>query len=427
MRLRVSSCFLLGFVMAAASAFPSWAADRCAGIASIDAAQLARSIHQIEVTLQAAQTAADTAGPTESEVILQRKLLGEMEQQQCLAEAQENRKKGLFSGGNALKIPVFYVTDRVHASSDAGALFGATRNEKGLAYGRVETSIAEIGAMRTSFIPGTKRMNAKSIRASGQIGNNEPLTQEALFRSVSELRSKLPPNAPLRVLLFVHGYNVTFDEAAIAAAKLASSMQVPLVPVFFSWPSQGHATGYWHDEDTIPGSTLQFISFFTNLLSGPEDEIVVVCHSMGSRIVTRTFGELSRRGVSTEKLKKVAFAAADIGVDEFSQEWPSLEKLSQAQWTLYASSGDYALRLSKVVHAYKRIGESDQGFSFFSGMDTIDASNTTTFFKTLGHSYVTGSPVVGADIGDWVSQDLPPSSRGLEREIQSRDVYWRFP
>ena len=71
-----------------------------------------------------------------------------------------------------------------------------------------------------------------------------------------------------------------------------------------------------------------------------------------------------------------------------------MEKLSQAQWTLYASSGDYALRLSKVVHAYKRIGESDQGFSFFSGMDTIDASSTTTFFKTLGHSYVTGSPVV---------------------------------
>ena len=103
---------------------------------------------------------------------------------------------------------------------------------------------------------------------------------------------------------------MTFDEAAIAAAKLASSMQVPLVPVVFSWPSQGHAAGYWHDEDTIPGSTLQFMAFFTNLLSGPEDEIVVVCHSMGSRIVTRTLGELSRRGVSTEKLRKIAFCGS---------------------------------------------------------------------------------------------------------------------
>ena len=87
MRGRVSRRFLLSCATVAACAFPSWAADRCAGVAYIDAAQLDRSVHQTEVALQEARTAMNTAGPTESEVILQRKLLGEMEQQQCLAEA----------------------------------------------------------------------------------------------------------------------------------------------------------------------------------------------------------------------------------------------------------------------------------------------------------------------------------------------------
>ena len=45
----------------------------------------------------------------------------------------------------------------------------------------------------------------------------------------------------------------------------------------------------------------------------------------------------------------------------------------------------------------------------------------------LGHSYIVHSAVVGADLGNWISQDLPPSARHLLRVTEDKDVYWKFP
>jgi esterase/lipase superfamily enzyme len=40
-------------------------------------------------------------------------------------------------------------------------------------------------------------------------------------------------------LVFLHGYNSSFDEAAIRAAQIGFDLKVPGVTAFFSWPSRG--------------------------------------------------------------------------------------------------------------------------------------------------------------------------------------------
>jgi esterase/lipase superfamily enzyme len=40
-------------------------------------------------------------------------------------------------------------------------------------------------------------------------------------------------------LVFLHGFNVTFADAAIRAAQIGCDLKVPGATAFFSWPSRG--------------------------------------------------------------------------------------------------------------------------------------------------------------------------------------------
>jgi hypothetical protein len=57
----------------------------------------------------------------------------------------------------------------------------------------------------------------------------------------------------------------------------------------------------------------------------------------------------------------------------------------------------------------------------------VPLASTTSILKTLGHSYIVSSPALAAGIGDWVTQDLPPAVRGLQRMTRGAAVYWKMP
>ena len=52
------------------------------------------------------------------------------------------------------------------------------------------------------------------------------------------------------LLVFVHGYNMSFAETAMRTAQLAYDLNFPGIPFFFSWPSAGQLTGYLRDAET---------------------------------------------------------------------------------------------------------------------------------------------------------------------------------
>ena len=351
---------------------------------------------------------------------LQEQLLSASEDLECKQANGVFSPKGVLSKSTFVQVPLLYVTNPRMAVGTY-----TSEASSALAFGSVKVVINEIGGIRTSFISGTKRVAAPTSMGRAQVQSPQPLNEKAFRDRFTAPGQGVRP--AMRVLLFVHGFNVQFYEAALSLARLATSMQASLVPMFYSWPSEGKVTGYWRDEDTASAAVIRFTPFLEQLLSGPADEVVIVCHSMGSRIVTRSLGELARRQAKLPALKKVVFAAADINVEEFDAQWPSLRRLSATQWAFYESSGDLALRLSKVVHSFRRVGESDGGVYVADGSDTIDASSTTSVLKALGHSYIVGSPALAADIGDWVTQDMPPAVRGLQRMTQGASVYWKMP
>jgi len=102
------------------------------------------------------------------------------------------------------------------------------------------------------------------------------------------LRQELgQPDVSQDLFVFVHGFNVTFDDAAYRTAQIAYDLGFKGVPVFFSWPSQGSVHEYTYDEANVEWSSRHLRDFLRQLAdkSGAK-RIHLVAHSMGNRALT---------------------------------------------------------------------------------------------------------------------------------------------
>ncbi len=91
--------------------------------------------------------------------------------------------------------------------------------------------------------------------------------------------------------------------------------------------------------------------------------------------------------------------------------------------TLYASSRDRALLISRYFHNYQRLGETEPELIVAKGMDTIDASLVDT--SLLGHSYVGDVQSIVSDLHDLVIHGKRPMARlGLETLPRGGLTYW---
>ena len=103
--------------------------------------------------------------------------------------------------------------------------------------------------------------------------------------------------------------------------------------------------------------------------------------------------------------------------------------------TLYQSSADSALSLSKLVFRRQRAGEAligematEQASRFLSShprLRVIDVSNAEGAVSGSGHGYLRESPWVSSDVVLSLRYDLAPEERGLTRAPGS--PIWAFP
>lgn len=316
---------------------------------------------------------------------------------------------------------MYYVTDR--AGTDDGN-FGGNLRDQGLAYGRAVTTLTAGYGIRVDLIAGARNLPQGSGISPPTLHSLGGM-QDLLGAIGSDTTG--PQGRRKRVLLFVHGYNVTFDDAVTAAARLSSEIQFPVIPVAYSWPSDGTYIGYWHDEENVRDSYPRFMSFLQELVAKAPAEVVIVCHSMGAREVTPALAELERNGVQLQGLRKVIFAAPDIWSKEFLDAWPYLQKLKGVEFGFYLSFHDIALRLSHIVHRLPRLGDATPTVTAPVGGITIDASAVDSVFQAAGDSYILNSPKIGADVGAWVDNSVSPTDRGLLQVHRAGQMYYMFP
>lgn len=240
-----------------------------------------------------------------------------------------------------------------------------------------------------------------------------------------------------QALIFVHGFNVTFDDALFRAAQIAYDLEFDGVPFVFSWPSVGGLSGYVLDRNRARNAQ-DYLRQFIELIekeSGAK-EIHLVAHSMGADPL---LGALRDLAIATPpgtrpgkpRFNEVILAAPDVTRDNFEQIAERIVGLRKGM-TLYASSNDRALQVSGILTLgeFPAGGVPSSGPLVMKGLDTIDVSQANTDFFNLNHSTFADRAQLLADIRGLIEKGIRPPNVRLSAyqlvTMPSGATYWRF-
>jgi esterase/lipase superfamily enzyme len=341
-------------------------------------------------------------------------------EEEAIRSQEFEKSKGAFEQPNYLQVPVLFVTDRGKSSNGA---FTDVRRQSGLEFGRALTTVKTENGVRSDYIADAQRLPQNTTLKSPVVSSISDIS--AFLKEISNRKADRL-GKPRRVILFVHGYNVSFDDAMRSAAILSTEVQFSNIPIAYSWPSAGTFGGYWHDEAEVGASDVRFTEFLKTLLSQSPVEVVIVCHSMGARLVAAALYKLGDKGTAVPTLHHVVFAASDLYTSDLAEHWPAIH-VKDVGFSFYCSNHDLALRLSHIVHRDPRVGDVSPSVYAPLGAYTIDASSVDSMWRAFGHSYIINSFTVGADIGQWIDTNASPLARGLTKSTNPGTEYYLFP
>jgi esterase/lipase superfamily enzyme len=317
-------------------------------------------------------------------------------------------------------VRIFYATDR--ARQIDGSYAGVRNADEKLSFGTCDVTIPRDHRMAALESPRWWRFefrkNPKKHIVLQQV-NELPASN---FFSI--LQACVKADSDRSVFVFIHGFWVSFEDAGRRTAQLSYDLGFKGAPVLYSWPSAGRPTGYLTDEATIEWTKPHLLNFLRQLasLSGAS-RIHIIAHSMGNRALVKILDSTSS-AIGQPLFNQIVLTAPDIDSGEFlqlaSRIRPTAERI-----TLYASSKDKAISLSKKMHTYPRAGESGDNILVVTGLDTVDASSVDT--SLTGHFYYAEERTVLSDLYYLLKDGAPPSNRhGLDRRVCSNGEYWAF-
>jgi len=323
---------------------------------------------------------------------------------------------------NATLVRVFYATDRMQIPTlIRGPKYDKHRSPFGkLHFGECEVSIPKTHKTGKLESPSLLRFEFRPDPEKHIVlARTTSLAQEKFFESVS---SAVQRSETREAFVFIHGYNVSFEDAARRTGQMAFDLNFIGAPIFYSWPSNGRTAAYIKDETNITWTAPHFEQFLSLLAQYSEaNRIHIIAHSMGNRAVCESLKNLSLNPQNGIHFSHLILAAPDIDAETFAELAGALRQLTE-RITLYESSRDKALLASKKIHGYNRAGEP---LLIIPGLDTIDASLIDTDF--LGHSYFSDTWPLLSDIHAILFEDEEPSRRfGLQQMDNSAGKYYAF-
>jgi esterase/lipase superfamily enzyme len=332
-------------------------------------------------------------------------------------------------------VPVFYGTNRVRVGTARYGSFtaGIGPVRYGVAYVTIPPGHEAGEIERPAWI--CQRLGfGEDAERHVTIRRVDALGDAAFFQAagaeMARIASKL--SKPRTALLFVHGFNVRFDDAVMRTAQIAKDVGFQGAPFLFSWPSQGAAFRvrdpagpYRRDARSITLSQAPLEGFIRDVLDRAKpDKLFILAHSMGARGTSLALSRLAKtRPDLRQKVAALVLAAPDIQQEVFRRDvGPGLARLA-AGVTTYSSSRDKALMVSHVVNGRPALGDARGGPFLLPPMQMVDVSAIDTDW--LGHSAYGNEAPLLADIRAIVNNVVPPRA-GLQRRARGRSHYWAY-
>jgi esterase/lipase superfamily enzyme len=287
---------------------------------------------------------------------------------------------------------VLYVTNR----ATQGAV-GACSNS---VYGVSQGNELRFGLCRVQ-VPINRPVGSLS---SGSDPNSDAQINFQMAQHVSlnadSFRLALKTPEPDEILIFVHGFNVRFEEAVYRAAQIGFDGKYQGQLVLFSWPAgavQRLIEGpyllrtYQENKKNAAASIEQFEELLS-MIATTGKRIHLVVHSMGHQVVLPALARVAEK-FPAGTIQELILNAPDFATEDFKSLLPSFHKIA-ARTTVYCSPSDNALAASTRVNGNARLGSC----TLVEGVDTIDVSEVdrpVLGLGGLGHGYYAGRPIIG--------------------------------
>lgn len=187
------------------------------------------------------------------------------------------------------------------------------------------------------------------------------LRHTALSRAAFDSRIGRAARESGKAAMFVHGFNVSFQEAVFRIAQLSADSNISGVPILFSWPSQARIFDYVTDKESATFSRDGLTDVLQQVTGQPGVRSVLLFgHSMGGWLTMESLRQLSLEGdVKALRKLNVILAAPDIDEDVFATQVEAIGPLDPPMMVM-VSGDDFALRVSRLLQGNRqRAGQFD--------------------------------------------------------------------
>ncbi|MGE0514187.1 MAG: alpha/beta hydrolase [Hyphomicrobiaceae bacterium] len=335
-------------------------------------------------------------------------------------------------------VPVFYGTDR-----------NRIKQEKRLGYANDRAKRLEMGRALVSVpldhkVPNIERPRAWTVPYIGtiQLEKEDPnkhfTVRDIRVLSKAELlaivKERLAASQTFRAqsIVFIHGYNTSFDDALFRTAQISYDLQFDGAAFTYSWPSGGGLASYIYDRDSAQGAERYLYEFLQMVQNETGSQSInIIAHSMGNQMLLQVLRSLKLRAPQAiSRINQIILAAPDVDRDVFEAIAAELTGIAKGI-TLYAAANDRALEASRFVAGNKpRAGDVPEGGPIIvAGIDTIDITRLSTGYLALHHSGYAEHTDLLTDIGQIIRAGTRPWSQRLKayREISlPAGKYWRY-
>ena len=318
-------------------------------------------------------------------------------------------------------VRVYYGTNRQRSGDPRPSRYYSGARGR-LEYGSVNVSIPlrhAAGGMESGILWEDPKKHIALLRVA-------PMTHADMIQA---LRRDLAQKPEKSLLVFIHGFNVTFRDAARRTAQISHDVQFRGVPLMFSWPSDGtpRLSAYVSDQNDADWAVQDLKTFIQNAVrQSGATKVHVIAHSMGNRVLAGAMRELNRLP-NPPRFNHLVLTAPDLDASVFARDIAPVFRQHAERVTLYASDNDRALQVSKRVNQNVRAGQGGQLLTIVPGIDVVDASYLDTSILGLGHSYFAETTRVISDLFAIIRHDQPPAQRQLQERRKGQLTYWILP
>ena len=288
------------------------------------------------------------------------------------------------------KVQVYYATNRVaHAPGTWFAndpFFSATPGP--MRYGSAEVWVPQRQAslaQRTTLW--AVEVTAANLRHSTVVSPRPIASVDAFFQRV-----RGDASGGREILIYVHGFNMTFSDALKVTANLAVDLDINGPSIAYSWPSAGSLLYYWRDGRVVAEAHNRLPAQLAELISrvvrgNPDARVFLVAHSMGNRLAIPALTAYGN-SVPAQRLAGVFLASPDVPSPMLLANAAPLAAATR-RLTLYASGDDKALIISSLLNGGLRAG-SPGAFGADAPGDKIDTTGAAQVLAGesdfLGHN-----------------------------------------